>query len=45
MVDIRKGMDYVFVGRGSLAKADMGQVERDVLRALKQKGCLGADGE
>ena len=39
MDSIRPGTDYVFVGRGSLAKADMGRVERDVLHVLKGKGC------
>ena len=39
--ELRPGMDYVFIGRGPLAKAELPQVEKDVLQALRRKGCLG----
>lgn len=38
--EMKPGVDYVFVGRSALADADYCQVERDILGALKRKGCL-----
>lgn len=37
---IRPGKDYVFIGRHSLAKADFYQVEKDMINALRRKGCI-----
>ncbi|MPN40596.1 Ribonuclease P protein component [bioreactor metagenome] len=37
---IKPGKDYVFIGRHSLAKADFYQVEKDMINALRRKGCI-----
>ena len=38
--ELQPGKDYVFVGRQPLAKADYAVVEKDILAALRRKGCL-----
>ncbi|MCL2120913.1 MAG: ribonuclease P protein component [Clostridiales bacterium] len=45
LAKMRKGREYVFVGRKSLAAADFHQVEQDVLRALERKNSLNSPTE
>ncbi|MCL2166679.1 MAG: ribonuclease P protein component [Clostridiales bacterium] len=40
LAKMRKGRDYVFIGRKSLAVSDFHQVQHDVLRALERKNSL-----
>jgi ribonuclease P protein component len=40
LAEIKPGKDYVFIGRGSLPGTDFSRVEKDVLSALRKKGCL-----
>ena len=39
LAEIREGRDYVWIGRGPLAKADYARVERDVLSLLGRMNC------
>ena len=40
LADMRGGTDYVWIGRGPLARADYARVEKDVLFLLRRKGCM-----